>query len=119
MTGAGFQLRISRVRNAERITDITKRAEVRKSLEQDLAALLLALGVRQIPEQAWDEMRRLVDPNISLTIAFELDPDLPRRAGLAAEGQPVTVPETDPEVWQRVLASLFHAAGEAPPWRLI
>ncbi len=97
MMKAGFKLWIARTRNADTITDRKKLAEVRGQQEAALATMLLSVGVTEVSEQAWDEVRALLNPNMQMAISFELDPDLARRAGLAASGQSVIVPEADPE----------------------
>jgi DNA invertase Pin-like site-specific DNA recombinase len=110
MINAAFQLRVSRTPTGEPL-DAALRDELVRKHERSLRGVLLAAGVTEIRRDAWDEVRKLVDPHANLVIAFQLDPDLARRAGLAAEGRPVTAPDAE-VAWQEVLAPVReHLAG--------
>ncbi len=61
---------------------------------------------------AWDKIRRLVDPTANLTIAFKLAPDLARRAGLTASGQPVIA--ADDADWASILGPVREHMGRSP-----
>ena len=117
MLNAGFQLRISRTTNHAPI-DAAEAERLRLQHERSLQALVAghaqsqvgppkpgAVAAVQLDADAWERIRALADPRANLVIAWRLDPDLARRAGLAAEGRPVTVPDVG-EAWREALAPI-------------
>jgi len=102
MRSAGFQIRVSKTATGQLI-DAALRDELVRRHEETLGRLLTDHGVGTVElHEVWDEVRKLVDPDANLIIAFKIDPDLSRRAGLAAEGRPVPAPDVE-EMWQEVL----------------
>lgn len=95
MINAGFRLLVSRTKTSIQGLTVAEVDQLARRHERSLKAVLVAAGPAEIHKDTWDEVRSLVDPRANLVIAFELDPDLSRRAGLAAEGRPVTVPDAD------------------------
>jgi site-specific DNA recombinase len=108
MIAAGFKTMVSRIL-IPKPPAAGQRAEVTRGQERTLEGLLRSVGVTSLPAELWDEVRSLADPSCNLVIAFSLDPDLSRRAGLAAQGQPVE--RADGIDWGEVLAPVQRRLG--------